>query len=452
METPTFPPDPSPPDNTPPLTAAMTDTFHAMIDAITAAERIARFAHALRAEAIDQARLWTEAMDLSNPKTGGPRWSPTVAGSRVLTTEIACALRISERAAENLIGESEALLHDLPATQNALRDGRIGYRHAQVLIDHTASLPPAAVAVVEEAVLPKAESLTVPKLNRAARELRERLHPESIQERHTASVADRHIETCPAQDGMAWLNAYLPVPEVTGIANRLRDIAEGLKAEPGEKRTRTQLIADAFTDLLLDGTTTAVAEGAESGSRRIDAPIGTGIRPRVLVTVPVLTFLGRSDEPGTLEGCGPIDAATARRLAARAPSFTRILTHPETGAVLSVGRDRYAVPKDLRTWLRVRDETCRFPGCNRSAGRSDVDHITDWQYGGGTDHGNLVHLCRSHHRVKHHTAWSSTSAGGGRVRWLSLSGHDYETEPATLMARPKRKPRTVAAIPDQPPY
>ncbi|MFD3446904.1 DUF222 domain-containing protein [Microbacteriaceae bacterium 4G12] len=452
-------PEPIPPDGPPPPTAT-TDTFLTMIDAVTAAEHIIRLGHSLRAEAIDRARLWTEATDLSVPATGGPRWSPKIAGRRVLTTEVACALRISERSAERLIAESEALLHDLPATQEALRQGRIGYRHAQVLIDYTTTLPPAGVAAVEEAVLPRAEHLTVPKLDKATRELRERLHPESIQERHTASVADRHIETCPAKDGMAWLNAYLPAPEVMGIANRLRDIAEQLNGEPGEERTRTQLMADAFADLLLDGTTTAVPTGGagpveEESTRRIDAPIGVGIRPRVLVTVPVLTLLGRSEEPGTLEGYGPIDADTARRIAARAPSFTRILTHPETGAVLSVGRDRYAVPKDLRTWLRVRDETCRFPGCNRSAGRSDVDHVTDWQYGGETDYGNLVHLCRSHHRVKHHTDWSSRSAGGGRVRWLAPSGREYETEPASHMATPKTERRTArpkAVIPEEPPF
>ena len=328
-----------------------------MIDAVRMFETFSRWATACRAEAIDRARIWTEATDLSVPTTGGPRWSREVAGRRVLVTELACVLRISERAAENLVAESRALVHDLPATHDALRDGRIGYRHAQVLIDHTAALPPAGAAAVEEAVLPRAETLTVPKLDRAARELRERLHPESIAERHAKSVADRRIETCPARDGMAWLNAFLPAPEVLGIENRLRDIAEQRKAEPGEERTRTQLIADAFTDLLLDGTTApAAAESSggtdpafgesheEGSSRRVDAPIGTGIRPRVLVTVPVLTLLGQSEEPGTLEGYGPIDAGTARMIAVRAPSFTRILTHPETGAVLSVGRDRYAVP------------------------------------------------------------------------------------------------------------
>ncbi|WP_052293910.1 HNH endonuclease [Sanguibacter keddieii] len=119
-----------------------------------------------------------------------------------------------------------------------------------------------------------------------------------------------------------------------------------------------------------------------------------------------MTLLGHSEEPGDLAGHGPIDAHTARRLAAQAPSFLRILTHPETGTVLSVGRDRYAVPADLKSWLRIRDETCRFPGCSRRAQRCDIDHVKDWAHGGTTDHHNLIHLCRNHHRLKHTTAWT----------------------------------------------
>ncbi|MEB0268080.1 HNH endonuclease, partial [Cryobacterium sp. 10I5] len=75
---------------------------------------------------------------------------------------------------------------------------------------------------------------------------------------------------------------------------------------------------------------------------------------QVNVTVPVLTLLGKSAEPGYLAGYGPIDPETARRLAAGAPSFTRLLTHPETGVVLSMGRDTYKVPAALKKWLEVR--------------------------------------------------------------------------------------------------
>ena len=126
-----------------------------------------------------------------------------------------------------------------------------------------------------------------------------------------------------------------------------------------------------------------------------------GIAPTVFVTVPALTLLGRSDEPAVLEGYGPIDVDTARELAGRAPSFIRLLTHPETGVVLSMGRKRYRVPEDLRKWLQLRDGTCRFPGCNCAACGSDIDHTLDWFFGGMTDYDNLADVCGPHHRLKH---------------------------------------------------
>lgn len=160
------------------------------------------------------------------------------------------------------------------------------------------------------------------------------------------------------------------------------------------------------------------------------------LRPTVVVTVPVLTLLGRSDEPGCLDGYGPIDPDTARALAANAPSFVRVLTHPETGAVLSVGRDRYTVPADLRTWLRIRDETCRFPGCQRRAVRADVDHTVPFREGGhrgATAAENLAHLCPSHHRLKHMTRWSVSQHADGRLTWTSPTGRVHTTEPAVRL-------------------
>ena len=83
--------------------------------------------------------------------------------------------------------------------------------------------------------------------------------------------------------------------------------------------------------------------------------------------MPVLTLLGQADEPATLDGYGPIDLETARRLAGGAKSWVRILTHPVTGTVLDVDRKTYRVPKALRRWLGVREPVCPFPGCIRSA-------------------------------------------------------------------------------------
>ncbi|OJV80395.1 MAG: hypothetical protein BGO37_03270 [Cellulomonas sp. 73-92] len=187
-----------------------------------------------------------------------------------------------------------------------------------------------------------------------------------------------------------------------------------------------------------------------------------GVRADVVLTVPVLSLLDRSDEPAELEGFGPIDIETARMLAANAPSFLRVLTHPETGAVLSVGRDRYRLPEDLRRAVQLRDVTCRFPGCRRPARRCDVDHVTAWADGGATAACNLECLCEKHHRLKHAMGWTPTLEPDGAVRWRSPLGLTYWTAPGDAWpprpAPPPRPPADAVAVgvdggrPDDPPF
>ena len=405
------------------LAAAMTNTLGDLIDSIAVLDRMEASIAAQKAELIDQARQWSELVETS---TGGPDdrgWNSEIRARRVFASEIACALRIPERTAESLIAESRALLTELPATFHALSEGSISWRHARAMVDHAASVDADAVAAFEAAVLPFAKTLTVAKFDRKARIERERVHPETIDVRHENAVEKRMIELQPDRDGMAWLSAYLPAVAAQGIANRLTDMAMKQQSA-SEQRTLTQLRADLFAELLIDGT---LHSGRDSG-----------VRARVLVTVPALTLLDRTlpggaDEPAVLEGYGPIDLETARELAANATSFTRLLTHPETGAVLSVGRTSYAVPADLRTWLRVRDGTCRFPGCSRAARNCEIDHTEDWQFGSRTDHDNLAHLCPAHHHLKHQTGWTVVQLGEGVLEWTSPSGRKYTTEPETKL-------------------
>ena len=128
------------------------------------------------------------------------------------------------------------------------------------------------------------------------------------------------------------------------------------------------------------------------------------MQPRINVTVPVLTLLGLDDEPADLEGYGPIDPDTARRLAAHAPSMRRILVHPETGAALSYGREHDGAPADL-------------------------DHTTAWEHGGRTESAHLAALCRRHHRLKHESGWRVAPERGGVMRWTSPAGQVLRTWP-----------------------
>lgn len=400
------------------LSGTMANTLGDLVDSIAALDRMEASIAAHKAELIDQARQWSEVVEVSSGRDDDRGWNARVRARRVLISELACALRIPERTAEALVADSQALVGGLPQTFRALSEGAISWRHARTLVDHASSVPDEFAADFEAAVLPFAKTLTVTKFDRKARKERERVHPETIDTRHEKAVDARAIDLQPDRDGMAWLSAYLPAALAQGIYNRITDMASKQQSA-GEERTLTQLRADLFAELLLDGRLHSGRDG--------------GIRPRVLVTVPVLTLLGKGDEPAILEGYGPIDLQTALELAASAPSFTRLLTHPETGAVLSVGRDSYSVPSDLRTWLRVRDGTCRFPGCSRAARICEVDHTEDWQFGGHTGHDNLAHLCPTHHRLKHMTGWTVRQLGNGELEWTSPTGRVYTTEPDTRL-------------------
>ncbi len=134
-------------------------------------------------------------------------------------------------------------------------------------------------------------------------------------------------------------------------------------------------------------------------------------RAQVLITVPVLSLLGATEEPAMLDGYGPIPPSMARRLVADgADSFHRVLVDPRDGAPLEIGRTSYRLTKAMRHWLRLRDGRCPFPGCNNPSLDNDADHLLAWADGGTTGITNLGQPCRKHHRLKHSSAWTPAGA------------------------------------------
>ena len=391
-----------------------------MLDGVVAIDELVASLTASRFEIIAQA----QRLALLADGTLGTR-RPEMA-RRAFRAELACALVIPEVTADRLTSDAESLVRDLPDTLVALRAGRIRERHARILVDQLGSLAPEERADVEAAALPLAPTLTAAKFERRVRALRERRAPEDQIARHERARDTRDVVLHPEHDGMAWLGALLPAVEAVAIHARLDATARSLR-QSGDSRTLAQLRANLFCSVLLEGE----GSGA-SGLAAVERSCFQAIRPRVIVTVPALTLLDRDSEPATLEGYGPIDAATARRLASDAPALQRLLTHPHTGAELSLDRTRYRVTDELRTWLRVRDGGCRFPGCGSSARRCDVDHTHDWALDGPTAHDNLAHLCRAHHILKHESSWSVRQQAdrAGDLEWRSPLGRDYSTEPA----------------------
>ncbi|WP_353807265.1 HNH endonuclease signature motif containing protein [Agromyces sp. SYSU T00194] len=98
----------------------------------------------------------------------------------------------------------------------------------------------------------------------------------------------------------------------------------------------------------------------------------------------------------------------------------------------------------------MRDGTCRFPGCDRRADASEIDHTVDWAAGGETGHDNLAHLCARHHHLKHEAGWRVVQRGGGVLEWRSPLGREYTTDPAEPMSVTRESERMPEREPHPP--
>jgi hypothetical protein len=329
----------------------------------------------------------------------------------------------------------------LGGTGRALAAGELSVTHAAVLACGTHDLPPGTVADAEPMLLEAAGRLDPPRLRRAVAHLHEVADPEGAETRVQRQHDRRGLWLSPILAGMVAIDGLLEPEAGEILLTALEPLARPANAE--DQRSGAQRRADALTEL---------ARRALEGGR---LPNSGGVRPQVTVTVELASLLGQPDLPGAEGGwVGPLPAETVRRLACDA-TLTRVLVtrrhggdrhhcghhpviephgghgpHPHpaqpdnaTGDLaarlraamvllppalggaptqpLEVGRATRVVAAAQRAALAVRDGGCRFPGCDRPPAWCEAHHLRHWVHGGTTDLGNLVLLCRAHHRAVH---------------------------------------------------
>ncbi|MCJ1671906.1 MULTISPECIES: HNH endonuclease signature motif containing protein [unclassified Rathayibacter] len=355
---------------------------------------------------------------------------------RSIRAELAVTLGVSEPEVCRRLETAEMLMEHLPLTRALLRDGRILWEVGEAICRTASSLPEASRVALDERATDAAVTMTTTQLRRALSRWREELHEQPLAERHARAKEDRAVWVTPDVDGMATLCVHAPAPAVTGAYDRLRRIARTLR-DDGDPRTLQQLSADAAVDLLCDGDIAGTTPGSEN---RPDPTFVPGIRAEVRLTLAASTAVGLDDAPADLDGYGPVPAEIARELIRTAPSFTRVLTDPETGAVVSVGRTHRVPPPQMRLHLKLRDQTCRFAGCTRPAATSEADHTLEWRNGGETSLENLVSLCTSHHHIRHGDQWSYVRHDDGTIVWTTPTGRRISIRPPALPGRPPDPP------------
>ena len=357
---------------------------------------------------------------------------------RSIRLELAAAMRVTEYAAGRLIAQAEALVRRYPSALAALGAGRITEKHAEILADLLDETPAELRATLLERALPLAEAEPVGTFRRALRTLIQTAQATTLEERYQRALRARRIVVERGHDGMSGLWIFAPDVEIHAIHGRLTQMAKTIARTEGETRTLDQLRADVATDLLIDGTTDHLPARA------------SGIRAQVVVTVPVLALLddahANAGDPPVVEGIGPIPLSKARELCGGDSRWMRVLTHPETGMVLSVGRDSYPPPAPLKRLVRWRADRCMGPGCSMPASRCEIDHQIRWADGGHTSLDNNLPFCKGHHTVKDNTDWQveQIEGSGGAVAWTSPTGRRYIVHPErkvpTFTVRPSPRP------------
>jgi hypothetical protein len=359
--------------------------------------------------------------------------------------DVACALRLSATTAAIRLELARELTR-LPATVDLLERGGLTEHHARHLAEEIRTLDDAAATAVQAAVLAKAPEQTLATFKRAVRKAVLTEAPKPAEQAHEEAMTQRRVVRTPDSDGMSGIWMLLPDTGATTFMTAVDALA--CRVGRDDPRTADQRRADAAIQLALDALS-----GTSSGG---ELPREHGMRPTVQVTVALSTLLGLDEQPGELDGSGPIPASVARRIAAdQTGTWRRLVTDP-LGRLLDYGRSTYRPPKDLADHVIARDRTCRFPNCNRRAGRSELDHRTPWEQGGATNQANLDALCSRHHHAKHEARWTPKREVDGSTEWTSPTGHTYvepsETYPVDHTTDLPEPVRADEADPDPPPF
>ena len=105
--------------------------------------------------------------------------------------------------------------------------------------------------------------------------------------------------------------------------------------------------------------------------------------------------------------------------------------------------DSYRLPADHDRFVRYRDLTCRFPGCDRPATAADIDHSIPWPVG-ATHPSNNHCKCRKHHLLKTFwPGWTERQDPDGTVTITTPSGVSYATKPFAALLFPSFDPSTA---------
>jgi hypothetical protein len=234
----------------------------------------------------------------------------------------------------------------------------------------------------EQELLELARACTASQLERSVRAYRRVSTAEAREQ-----LADAQLSVFWNPDGSLEIHGRLAPEDGALFLRAIEAVRDSLWRGSAEPRPARQA---SNAEALVAVADAALAHGAEGRSG--------GERYQVVVHTDEAVLARDGEGACELEDGNAVSPETARRLACDA-------------SVVHQGRKSRTIPPALRRALQRRDRGCRFPGCeNRRF--VDAHHVDHWARGGETTLGNLLLLCRRHHRAVHEGGFYVDLDGG----------------------------------------
>jgi hypothetical protein len=339
-----------------------------------------------------------------------------------VAAEISAAQNISRARAGGQIRFGRTLREELPAVAAVFATGAIDFRLVSVIIARTENVDQSVKAGLDAALAAHAikwMKLSGPKLRDRLDLWVAKFDPAGV--RVPPSIDEnRYVEIDSTSMGMAGIWANVHALDAAALDKRLNALAATVcESDP---RTNSQRRADAI------GALAAGAQHLGCGCGSPDCPAANGCPPAGGVVIHVLaeqaTVAGTGQTPGYLPGFGVLPAEAVRNSTKYAKLVPlTVPTQAEPG---------YRPSTALTRFVRWRDLTCRFPGCDAPPEACDVDHTVPHPRG-ATHASNNKLYCRTHHLLKTFYiglgGWAERQFDNGTVVLTAPTGHTYPTYP-----------------------
>ena len=351
-----------------------------------------------------------------------------------VAAEVGAELGISQARASSQMNYGVELLERLPRLAAVFAAGEVDFRVIAAVVFRTGLITDRDImAAVDERLARNAPGwncLSRDKISEIVDWHVRQADPDAVRAERSAD-ADRHVEVGPSRHGVSEFWGSVRAPDAAALDRRLDELAAMVCRD--DPRTARQRRADAIGALAAGAPALACACGSADCPARENSGADTG-QIVIHLVAEAQSVTGDGTQPGLLPGYGAVPAELMPHLASRAK------LRPVAGGAQLRAEPHYRPSAALADFIRCRDLTCRFPGCDRPAEVSDIDHTVPYPIG-PTHPSNLKLLCRAHHLVKTFYAgpggWSDRQLPDGRVIWTSPTGRTYTTKPAGALFFPQ---------------